>query len=78
MTPGASAKNNSRPPIARRGRTATKSAITPIPPSHCVSERQKKIPRPKAVKSTITVAPVVVNPDIDSKSASMNPMPAHM
>ena len=49
-----------------------------MPPSHCVSERQKKIPRPKAVKSTITVAPVVVSPDIDSKSASMNPMPAHM
>ena len=46
LGPGASAKNSSRPPIASRGRMATKSAMTPMPPSQWVSARQKKTPRP--------------------------------
>ena len=43
----------------------------PNPPIHCVSERQMSIPLLHLSTSRITVAPVVVNPDIASKKASL-------
>jgi hypothetical protein len=49
-----------------------------MPPSQCDSARQKNMPRPNAEKSRITVAPVVVRPDIDSNIASSALMPASM
>ena len=44
--------------------------MIPIPPSHWLSWRQKSIDWDKPSTSVRTVAPVVVNPDIDSKYAS--------
>ena len=41
LGPGDSAKNSSRPPIESRGRMATNSAITPIPPSQWVRPRHR-------------------------------------
>ena len=48
-------------------------AITmiPIPPSHCIIARHNKILFRRRSKSVITVAPVVVIPDILSKNASL-------
>ena len=63
--------------MARRGSTATNSAITPMPPSQLVRPRQKKMPLPYSEKSRNTVAPVVVRPDIDSNIASIGPRPFH-
>ena len=63
--------------IASLGSTATNSVMTPIPPNHCVIARQNNIARPSRSKSVKMVAPVVVNPDIDSKKASMGRRPAH-
>ena len=45
--------------------------MIPMPPIHCIIERQNSTPRGKASTSMITVAPVVVNPDIDSKKPSV-------
>ena len=42
-----------------------------MPPIHCIIARQNSTPRGKASTSMITVAPVVVNPDIDSKKPSV-------
>ena len=42
----------------------------PIPPNHWVSERQKRIPCGSPSTWENTVAPVVVNPETDSKSAA--------
>ena len=41
-----------------------------MPPSHCVNCRHIPSERESSPKSLTTVAPVVVNPDIDSKYAS--------
>ena len=70
--PGASAKNICRPATASAGRTATKRTMMPIPPSHCVMQRQNRRPRLKPPHSFSwkIVAPVVVRPDMLSKSAS--------
>ena len=68
--PGASVKNSWRTPNASRGSIATNSVMTPIPPSHWVSARQNIVARSSCPKSTSTVAPVVVKPDIDSNTAS--------
>ena len=54
-----------------RGSTATVSTTIPIPPSHWVSERQNSTDRGRASMSVRIVAPVVVNPDIVSKKASV-------
>ena len=48
--------------------------MIPIPPIHCIIERQKRIPRGSSSTSIITDAPVVVNPDIVSKKPSVNPL----
>ena len=45
--------------------------MIPSPPIHCVSARQSNIPLLQLSTSRITVAPVVVNPDIASKNASL-------
>ena len=41
--------------------------MMPMPPSHCVMERQNRIAWSWLEMSAITLDPVVVNPDIDSK-----------
>ena len=78
--PVSSARARAMPPPITRESNIIPSIIMPIPPSHWVSERQSRIPLGWAlIQSTvvpgiqlglmlceITVAPVVVNPDIDS------------
>ncbi len=49
---------------------ATPRTMNPIPPSHWVMLRQRRMPGCTASMSASTVEPVVVKPDIDSKSAS--------
>ena len=49
--------------------TATIKTRIPMPPNHCVVARQRSNPRGHAVTSLITLAPVVVNPEADSKMA---------
>ena len=68
--PGASAASRLMPPEPTVGSTATTSTMTPMPPIHWVVERQNNSPFDVASMSAITVAPVVVNPEIDSNSAS--------
>ena len=68
--PGASLRSTFSPPIPMRGRIATVSTTIPMPPSHCISERQNSIERGSASMSVRIVAPVVVKPDIASKKAS--------
>ena len=46
-------------------------AIIPIPPNHCRSDLQIKIPSDKSSRLYITVEPVVVIPLTDSKKASV-------
>ena len=46
-----------------------KITMIPIPPNHCDSERHRNRLEGKAAKSASTVAPVAVNPLIDSKRA---------
>ena len=43
---------------------------TPIPPIQCVNERQNNMPRGRDSTSLRMEAPVVVNPEMDSNSAS--------
>ena len=45
--------------------------MIPIPPSHCVKQRQMFTLWGSDSTSRITLAPVVVKPDIDSKKASV-------
>ena len=68
--PGASASSRLMPPEPTVGSTATTNTMTPIPPIHCVIDRQKSRPFDVASMSAVTVAPVVVNPDIASNKAS--------
>jgi hypothetical protein len=68
--PGISASMSCWPPTASRGRIASASTTIPSPPSHCVKLRHRSSARGIASMSVSTVAPVVVNPDIDSKYAS--------
>ncbi len=49
---------------------AIPSTMIPIPPSHCVALRQSRMPGSVASMSVSTVEPVVVKPDMDSKSAA--------
>ena len=68
--PGASAASRLIPPEPTVGSTATTSTITPMPPIHCVVERQNSSPWEVASMLGVTVAPVVVKPEIDSNKAS--------
>ena len=45
--------------------------MIPIPPNHEITLRQKATPREMDSTSSMTDAPVEVNPDIDSKKASV-------
>ena len=67
--PGASAINNSIPPIPKRGNIAIVRTIIPIPPIHCVMLLQNKILLGRDSISFKMVEPVVVKPDIVSKNA---------
>ena len=58
------------PPIDNIGKTAKAITIIPTPPSHWRRARQIKIPLDFVSKFSMTVAPVVVIPDVDSKKAS--------
>jgi len=69
--PGASASISCAPPTLSSGRMATARTTIPIPPSHCVICRQMSSAWEccSVEISPITVAPVVVKPDIDSNRA---------
>ena len=60
------------PPIPRRGIRATASAMTPKPPSQCVSQRQRLTLTGRLSTSDRTEAPVVVKPLTLSNAASVN------
>src|SRR5690606_8677284 len=64
-----------RLPTPRKERTATKTTRIPIPPSHCVRERQIRTGRGKDSMSVITEEPVVVKPETDSKIEAKAPSP---
>ena len=66
-----SALNNCMPPTLSIGKIAMAITITPIPPSHCKSDLQTKIPGGEISMFTRIVDPVVVIPDIDSKKESV-------
>ena len=68
--PGASARAINRPPMPSAGSREMARIRMPIAPSQWLKERQNWIAFGATDKSEITVAPVVVNPEIDSKSAS--------
>ena len=56
--------------IPKLGSKATNSTMIPMPPSHCVRQRQKSIDLGRASTSSRMVDPVVENPEQVSKSAS--------
>ena len=60
------------PPIFKIGKIAIAITIIPMPPNHWSIALQIKIDFDVESRFWITVAPVVVNPDIDSKNASIN------
>ena len=49
--------------------------MIPMPPSHCRIARQIRMPGGASSSPTITVEPVVVMPDMDSKKASVKDRP---
>jgi hypothetical protein len=53
--------------MPKKGRMAMDRTMMPIPPSHWVMLRQRRIPAGIASISFRTEAPVVVKPDRDSK-----------
>ena len=59
------------PPILNNGRMASAITMIPNPPYQCNIPRHNKIPRGFSARFEMTVAPNVVNPDIDSKNASV-------
>ncbi len=72
VIPVTSALNMSIPPEELSiGITAKVNSIMPIPPSHCMVARHMCMPWLICVTSSSTLAPVVVNPDIASKKASL-------
>ena len=73
--PGASAKNIWRPAMRSAGSTAMKRAMMPMLPTHSLRLRHRKMPSLTMSKSVRIVAPVPVNPDIDSNSASVGAKP---
>ena len=72
FSPVVSAENNfcSPPPIV--GMMAMVKNTMPTPPIHCVSTRQKLMEWGSVSSDAITVAPVVVKPENDSKHAWAN------
>ena len=53
------------------GTTARVNSMIPIPPIHCISARQMWMEWLRLSMSSITDTPVVENPDMDSKKASL-------
>src|SRR6056297_768413 len=68
---GTSALYNWMPPTPRNGRMARERTIMPMPPSHWIRLRQNKRLGAAPSMLVITDEPVVVNPDTDSKKASV-------
>ena len=85
--PVSSARARAMPPPMMRESTSIPSITTPMPPSHCVKERQSNKPCGCAlmqsgvvpgmqlglIECDSTVAPEVVNPDMDSNHEFTNP-----
>ena len=69
--PVASAANTFVLPPTTCGSTAMVKNTIPKPPIQWVSVRQNRMPWGKISTSSMIVAPVVVNPDIVSKKASV-------
>jgi hypothetical protein len=69
--PGDSALYIINPPIPVSGIMARVSPIIPIPPSQCVSDRHTITERGSSSMLAKIVAPVVENPDMLSKKASV-------
>ena len=65
--PGASCWRSALPPGPAWFNTAIAKTMIPIPPSHWVSDRQKRIDCECEAMSAITLEPVVVKPLIASK-----------
>ena len=70
-TPGISALKSCLPPTPSMGRIATANTIIPMPPSQLSIWRQKLSEGASVSRLLITLAPVVVSPDIASKNASV-------
>ncbi|OPY08667.1 MAG: hypothetical protein A4E67_00933 [Syntrophaceae bacterium PtaB.Bin038] len=67
---GISALKSCMPPTPSSGRMARERMMIPMPPSHWVRARQKRMPLEVPSRFDRTEAPVVVNPDMVSKKAS--------
>ena len=71
VMPVTSALNSCMPPAwLSIGSTASEKSIIPIPPTQCITARQKSMARGNTSTSAITVRPVVVNPDMVSMKAA--------
>lgn len=62
-----SAEKTFTEPPTSEGNKATVKNTMPSPPTHCISERQKRMPWGNRSTSSKTVAPVEVKPDIASR-----------
>ena len=69
--PGISALYNWVPPMPVMGRMARERTMMPMPPSQWLRLRQNSRPRGRSSTRTRMEAPVVVNPDMLSKKASV-------
>ncbi len=65
-----SMRKSCMPPTRSTGRMATAVTMMPMPPIRWRSARQSSRPFGCSARPTITVAPVVVRPDMASKKAS--------
>ena len=66
IAPDDSAENSCMPQMPSMGSTASDSMMMPMPPSHCVRLRQKRMPCGALSMSVSTDEPVVVKPDMVS------------
>jgi hypothetical protein len=69
--PGVSARYSCMPPTPSSGRIATANTMMPMPPSQCSEARHSVSACGRLSRPLMTVAPVVVRPDIASKYASV-------
>ena len=68
---GTSALYSCMPPTPRNGRIATDRTMIPMPPSHWIKLRHSKSAFGSVSIPVKMEAPVVVNPETDSKKASV-------
>ena len=66
-----SVENSCIPPIFNKGRIAKAITIIPSPPTQWSMALHNKMPRGILSSPEITVAPIVVSPDMASKNASV-------